>query len=321
MIIIILIILIILLFILYKPKKINNKSIDFVTITFNNKIEMDLLKLQAHSMKYVDTQFINQIIIIYNDTGSYNFTDVIKYYPKKLQNKVKIVNAIKLIPNYDKSSWHNQQLCKLLIAKVVKSNYYLILDGKNHFVKNINYSDYFNNGKPILFLNNPGTMIKFYYNCLKYFNINCPYNFNKDTDENIFLTTTPFLMGKKDVLDMMNLIEKRQNMSFTNFFKSKRNIITEFYIYIVYLIYTKRISNYTLRPKNYTSIMNDPTAEWNLFDKHKKELNKPHVKIFGLHRSALPIMNKEYKTNLQNLYKNYYSDDICKFINKNILQL
>ena len=324
---IIIILIIILILILYnrnvkiftKSDK-NNISVDFVTITYNNPIEMNLLKLQAYSMKYVDKNFINKIIIIYNDTGDYDFTDIINCYPEELQNKVMIVDAIKLIPNYDTSSWHNQQFCKLLIANIVESKYYLILDGKNHFIKNITRSDYFYSNKPKLFLDNPGQLIERYYNCLKYFNIECPYNFNKNCT-NILLTTTPFLMSKKDVIDMMKMIETKENMSFIDFFKSNLDIITEFYIYTTYLIYTNRISNYKLCPKNYTYIVNDPYDKWNTFDIHQKTLNKPHIKIFGLHRKALSSMNNNYKLKLRDMYKKYYSDNICQFINKNILQI
>ncbi len=297
----------------------NNISIDFVTITYNNSIEMNLLKLQAYSMKYVDINFINKIIIIYNDTGYYDFSDIINCYPEELQNKVMIINAIDVIPNYDTSSWYNQQLCKLLIANIVESEYYLILDGKNHFIKYVDQYDYFNSNKPILFVNNPGEMIDFYYNCLKYFKIKCPYNFNKETGINIFLTTTPFLMSKKDVLDMINLIEDRENMSFIDFFKSKEETITEFYIYITYLIYTNKISNYTLRPSNYTSIMNNIFAVSNTFDKQEIKLNKSYVKIFGLHREAIKSMDNNYKLKLHDMYKKYYSDNICQFINTSIL--
>ena len=145
---------------------------------------------------------------------------------------------------------------------------------------------------------------------MKYFKIEYPYNFNTETGTgtNIFSTTTPFLMSKKDVLDMISLIEKRENMSFTDFFNSKQGIITEFYIYITYLIYTNKISNYTLSPNNYTSIMNDPFAEWNTFDRHQLLLNKPYIKIFGLHRAAVNSMDNNYKLKLRDMYKKYYSD-------------
>ena len=40
---------------------------DFVTITYNNDLENELLKLQAHSFKFVREPFIQQIIVLFND--------------------------------------------------------------------------------------------------------------------------------------------------------------------------------------------------------------------------------------------------------------
>ena len=294
-------------------------TVDIVTITYNNKLEMNLLKLQAHSLKYVDYNFINKIIIIYNDNGIYDFKDIINYYPDELKEKVKIVYVKELLSNYNSSSWHNQQLCKLLIAPLIESEYYIILDGKNHFVKNITKSDYFEDKKGKLFVNNPGTMIKYYYNSLKYFKIKCPYNYDSNKSNNILLTTTPFLICRKDVIDMIEMIEQKEKINFSNFFNNKQEIITEFYIYTAYLIYSKRISNYKLSPVNYTSVMNNPYNEWNVFKVHEKLLKEPHIKIFGLHRAAVDRMDNSYKLKLVELYKNYYSNDICIFINKYIL--
>ena len=118
---------------------------------------------------------------------------------------------------------------------------------------------------------------------------------------------------------MIEMIEQKEKVNFIKFFDNKNGIITEFYIYTAYLIYSKRISNYKLSPVNYTSVMNDPYQEWNLFKVHEKLLKEPHMKIFGLHRMAIDRMDNSYKLKLVELYKNYYSNDICIFINKYIL--
>ena len=65
--------------------------------------------------------------------------------------------------------------------------------------------------------------------------------------------------------------------------------------------------------------MNEPYNEWNVFKVHEKLLKEPHIKIFGLHRAAVDRMDNSYKLKLVELYKNYYSNDICIFINKYIL--
>jgi hypothetical protein len=69
--------------------------IDFVTIFFKNELELQLLKLQAMSMKYLDINLINSIIIVYNNNDElFDINLIIDYYPEILREKVKIVNII-----------------------------------------------------------------------------------------------------------------------------------------------------------------------------------------------------------------------------------
>ena len=90
---------------------------DFVTIVFNNEIEINLLKLQAMSIKYVDENLINNLYIIYNDIGVFDIDDVVKYYPENIRKRVIVLYNIEVHDYFKnkKSSWHNQQLLKLLI--------------------------------------------------------------------------------------------------------------------------------------------------------------------------------------------------------------
>ena len=298
---------------------------DFVTIIFNNKTELNLMKLQAISMKYVDIKLINKIYIIYNDFGYYNIDDILPFYPENLRSKVNVVYN-KDIDNCfeDKSSnWHNQQILKLLVANIIESKYYLIMDGKNHFIKNITYSDYFNkNGFPKLFVWDPGNMIKYYYSCLDYFQIKDPYDFKNIKDCNIFLTTTPFLMCKDDVLEMIKYIIKRENDTFFNFFTKRLDLHTEFYLYITYLIFKNKIQFCEITSTNYSSIMGHGLGKWNSYEDNALPIiNMPRIKIFGLHRGAISKADNTFKQNMLRFYHLYYDDNACEFIKNNILEL
>ena len=58
--------------------------IDFVTLVFNHPTEIELLKLQAISFKYYESEFVGNIIIFYNDSGINNINFLKDYYPKNL---------------------------------------------------------------------------------------------------------------------------------------------------------------------------------------------------------------------------------------------
>jgi hypothetical protein len=298
---------------------------DFVTIIYNNKTELNLIKLQAISMKYVDINLINKIYIVYNDTGYYNIDDILPFYPENLRSKVNIVynQDIDTCFKDKQSNWHNQQILKLLVANIIESKYYLIMDGKNHFIKNITYSDYFNkNGFPKLFVWHPGDMIKYYYSCLDYFQIKDPYDFKNTKDCNIFLTTTPFLMCKHDVLEMIEYIIKKENDTFFNFFIKRLDLHTEFYLYITYLIFKNKIQFYEITSANYSSIMGHGLGKWNSYEDNALPIiNMPRIKIFGLHRAAISKADNTFKQNMLTFYRLYYNNKECEFIKNNILEI
>ena len=68
---------------------------DFVTIFFDDKIEINLLKLQALSFKYVDETLVNNIYLIHNDVTRYNFKELIECYPESMKKKVNGINVLK----------------------------------------------------------------------------------------------------------------------------------------------------------------------------------------------------------------------------------
>jgi hypothetical protein len=298
---------------------------DFVTIIYNDDTELNLMKLQAISMKYVDIKIINNIYIIYNDKGEYDIDNILPFYPENLRSKVKIVYNKDISASFEgnSSNWYNQQVLKLLIANIVESKYYLLMDGKNHFIKNITYKDYFNkNNFPKIFVWHPGSMIKYYYSSLEYFKIKDPYNLQNSTNCDLFLTTTPFLMCKNDVLGMIEYIVKRENDTFYNYFMKNTDKHTEFYLYIAYLIFKKRIRFCDIVSTNFSCIMGHPLGQWNSYEDNALPIiNIPRIKIFGLHRAAIANMDDKCKQNMLTFYHLYYDDDTCEFIKNNILEL
>lgn len=298
----------------------NNITVDFVTICYNDKLELDLLKLQAISFKFVDKKFVNNIYILYNDNNYINFNLIRNFYPSYFQDKVKIIYRQDIYKKDKyKSNWRNQQLFKLLIAKYISSKYYIILDGKNHFIRPVKVSVFFTDGKPNMFLHNPGGMIKYYKNCLNYFNIKCPLNNNQ---KYTFLTVTPQIFITNIVINLINYIEKKEKTKFDKFFLCNRKI-TEFYLYSTYLIYKKSLNLYNLKKKNslFIVIMDNPNISWNTYEKKKLAITDNKCKIFGLHRKAVKRMNKRYKKNLIFLYKHFYDKKTMLFIKNNILKI
>jgi hypothetical protein len=70
-----------------------------------------------------------------------------------LRNKIEIKSQKDLDLNLE-NSWHSQQIIKLFIYKIVTSEYYIMLDSKNHFMDYIDLDVFFIESKPKLKYNN-----------------------------------------------------------------------------------------------------------------------------------------------------------------------
>lgn len=301
--------------------------IDFVTLVYNHPIEIELLKLQAISFQYCESEFINKIFIFYNDSGNNNIEFLKDYYPKNLLSKVNIIYRDNIFDKDSRSSWKNQQYFKLYISNYIESKYYVILDGKNHFIRRINLNDFIKNDKPKLYMNNPGEMIKYYRNCLEYFKIKNPfeYKYNDDNSKaignNILLTTTPYIFITQQVKNMINYIESKEKKSFYDFFM-KNTSVTEFYLYSTYLIFSNNIDKHEIlqRDNFVVTIFHNPNVNWNKYDRKQHAITDPKVKVFGLHRLAVGNMDDTYKSNLLTLYSNFFDKKTCDMIKSFIYQ-
>jgi len=217
--------------------------IDFVTIIFNDEIEINLLKLQAYSFYLVDINIINKIYVLFNDNICYMdafkklfFSEIIKCYPNYLHEKIVLMNSEEIGLPFERSSWFTQQIAKIQFSKYIKAKYYVVLDGKNHFKEKITYNDFFYNEKPILYFNSHGDkMLEFYNNCLTYFDVECPRKEYVNKRLKI-QTITPFIFITEICSNLIDYVKNRENTSFVQFINNKKTY-TEFFFYYAYLIH------------------------------------------------------------------------------------
>ena len=101
--------------------------LDFVTITFSDTCEMNLLKIQAHSFKLVNKDIINNIYIIFNEPSKFfhlfnsTFNNMIlQFYPDYIRDKIKLLSLSDInINDNEPSTWFSQQRVKIEISKLI----------------------------------------------------------------------------------------------------------------------------------------------------------------------------------------------------------
>jgi len=281
------------------------RIIDLVTIVFHHKVELNLLRLQAMSLRFLEEAMIHTIFIIYHDSHPLA-EDLVSYYPPLLRSRVVILHSNTIDPRLHHSSWIKQQIIKIMVSRFVDSDYYLVLDSKNHFVRPVTVFDYFDPiGRPRLFVGKEMYMRKYYNHGLAYFGVECPFHFHGEDDDRVLQTMTPYLFCRRDVINMISYIETREETSFYDFFMRQPNRFTEFYLYSTFLIFSGRISDYHLTPRNYFSIMG-ATRIQNVYEIKDNQC----IKVFGLHRRAIAVMSDEDKNGLvSDCYHNFYDDE------------
>jgi hypothetical protein len=291
--------------------------IDFITIVFNDPKEVLLLQIQAKSFYLVDKNIINDIYVIFNDNKEYfnlfkeTFNNqLVKLYPDYLISKVKLIHISDLGLNLKKTTWFSQQIIKIYISKFINSKYYIVLDSKNHFKENISYGDFFKNEKPIIRMSaHSHEMLKYYYNCLDYFNVSCP---NIIPQNNIKIQTiTPFIFIKNICLQLINYIEFKENISFSDFININKKY-TEFFLYYAFMLYLNIENEYIyINERNVITIggLDPKIHSFNAWPDKNKYLNKSTIKIVALHRKCIQFIDEEYKNNILNFYKDHYKND------------
>ena len=201
----------------------------FVTVVFNE--EINLLKLQARSiarfMKFDDTL---RIYIIVNEPGIEETmarlrAEVLSEYGK-FQSLVSII-SIKELCDFKSGSpgWRTQQLGKLKSAKIVAEDVMVILDSKNHFIREADLTDFYSVStgcKSFL----EGNEKNFAMQAAKIYSY---FGLSMEDLLGIRLTTiTPFVVPRFIILDMLQFVESREMTSFSEFFMNKGEFLTEF---------------------------------------------------------------------------------------------
>ncbi|MBO6504664.1 MAG: hypothetical protein JJ850_04685 [Kordiimonadaceae bacterium] len=230
------------------------KRLDFVTVTFGE--ELGLLKLQARSFAhFMPAQLVCSILIVANDDSSDQLARHISETVVPLYGdhapKVRVLARTDLCGDYQfkHRGWISQQVFKLLAARHVQSDDYVILDTKNHFIRAVAASDFYaSNGKlkhrrtNLLHTRRPkwlrwlqqGKQKKLsrrYTGSMRYFGLD-PIKFA----ENSVPKTTPFPMNTGLVRELITHVEEREGVSFSEWFESYFEA-TEFYLLQAYASY------------------------------------------------------------------------------------
>lgn len=118
------------------------EPVSFVTVTY--RAEDSLLRLQARSFAlFVPTEAVAEILVIDNGTPAMSprgRADLLREYGPHA-DRVRFVLSDELAATGGMSGWVGQQVLKLAVAAHVRSDWYVLLDAKNHAVRPLRSDD------------------------------------------------------------------------------------------------------------------------------------------------------------------------------------
>jgi hypothetical protein len=206
----------------------------YTLVTVVHDRDYPLLRLQARSLaRYLAPDFASQIYVIANQglIGENEWRIPLLHDYGYLGDRVRLVDApdVSAIPS-SIIGWKSQQILKLMVAKIVTSDRYMVLDAKNHLIFPLS-NDFCENGDRIQLSsrNYESSPMRHYLDSsLQYFDV------DKDGIQTTFLpTTTPFIFPTHLVRALIDNIDQREQTPFPLVFD--RLGATEFLLFGAFL--------------------------------------------------------------------------------------
>lgn len=299
------------------------KKIDLAIVYYEK--EIDLLALLAKSIElYCDPNIIEKVYFINNSTyeigGESKFNELIMPLFEKFKENVQVINASKFGINHLNAadSYIAQQALKLFFSEVTNKEYYLVLDAKNHFIKQVKYEHLFGaSGKPRSHFQVHGGYLG---TCLEQ---SCKYlDVDLDVSKPVLPTVTPYMMITSLVKELLSLINKKYKKNIYNAIK-ENNKITEFLLYCAFIYSKGGFENwYDIGEKPYATLFTKWPETDNDIKRVLESTNKEYVWMFSVHSKRFSQLTSEQIQFICNLWKNsklFNSDaDGRSFIKKQI---
>jgi hypothetical protein len=269
------------------------RKIDLVTVCFS--AELRLLALQARSLRlFLPPGLFGRIFIIVNDPDVKGFrrefeTIVLPEYGV-LGPRVHLVDFRDFWKGRAAGGWHQQQVLKLMIAGKTESAHYLVLDAKNHFVRQLRHEDLFaadGRMRSHMYRIHPSYRERFIAACRFFGGPRTP-----DLARGL-PTATPFLMDRQIVQDLMAEVERRSAHPFHKAFMVYK--FTEFYLYYAYVLarFGAADSLYEQRKTPTATLFSLNADKPDRCAEILHRLDHDHVYCMGTHRDILHKANPE----------------------------
>lgn len=277
------------------------QQVDIVCVVFEGDVR--LLELQLVSIdRLFDLDTLGTYWLIPNgeadgfEAGLRGFVDRLR---PALRDKVRILPASTLATE-KLGGWRGQQVIKLLVSRRIAALTYLVLDAKNHFIRPASAADFFRDGKALTLFERPSP-------AMQYLLVASASYFGISLDEAMaeaMPTITPYLMYTDMARALLDEVEKREGMPFARAFLINLKGFGEFLLYYAYLRWRGEIAGrYVNGPRTCITLFAKWPEEAAVIGRVLDGVSRPEVNMFGLHRLRLPILDREHKQRIAQMWQ------------------
>lgn len=277
---------------------------DIVTVLCRR--DLHNMVLQARSIRlFFDKRELGQVLVICNERSDPLRHEELQRITDELPGVVFIrseellplrggplLDACRLARNATRG-WYTQQVLKLAASRLVASEFYLILDAKNHFVRPVCTTTFLaDDGRALAEIGLVSRMQKefnrVWRNCLDYFGID-PAIYPGDA----IAPQTPFVARKDLVCDLMEDVEARQGAPFTDAILSRMPDLYEFLLLQAFAVHRHGSLHHLYKslPRSFKTI-----AKYEVLDDDKFKLAMDHasddrIVTFAVHWAAEALLS------------------------------
>ena len=196
--------------------------------------ELHFLKLQARSIaRHLDNGDINRIRVVLNDDDC---RPAARYFERNisgeygaLRSKVVLTTRGDVCPSLPPGSgWRTQQVLKYRVAQRVEADACLILDAKNHFIRCVSQNSFFDDHvrfRSCLSTPRGGALERNFRASFAYFGLDPEKYLDRSPP-----AVTPFGVRTSRIIELLQMVEKRERDTFENFFMRRGNRIAEIFL-------------------------------------------------------------------------------------------
>lgn len=278
------------------------------TVTFEGDLRLTVLQALSIDRLFDLAGLARYVVVLNGQDNDALRAELLRHLEGRVSDRfislLDIITPADMPRGGDGSGWYGQQVIKLALAEIIDAGSYLMLDGKNHFIRPATIGDFYHDGLPATVVTPTSPTWEKYVRA----SLEAMDAFSEERLARMMPTTTPYLMHTKDVLRTVERLEAKYSAPLAGAIRQTGGA-TEFFLYYAHLVSTYAEIPYVNRPSLTRTLFNDWPQDPNKVLEIIADAAAKDVPMFGLHRRRLPQLSADQKAAIKELWGRHLLKD------------